>query len=234
MCAVIGVMLKSPSNSDLETVRRIFLQSKIRGMHATGMSVVIDGKIQTFKEEVSADKFSPLDDLENMINEDGNLYLIGHCRYSTSDLQYNQPMAKENSSIVHNGVITQELPEKWKEIYGWDLQTKNDSELILFADNPLERFPSASMGVCELYLDKTMRVYRNGKRPLYLTNLVNGVIITSTLDIPKRSGIEIVPEIVPMNTYLTMDILKPIKAEAVQTFSIDYQQVDYDTKTILN
>ena len=56
--------------------------------------------------------------------------MIGHCRYSTSDLQYNQPIYNDDYSIAHNGVVSQEMPERWKELYGYDCKTKNDSELI--------------------------------------------------------------------------------------------------------
>ena len=205
MCAVIGAIIKNPSDKDLESIKRVFLESKIRGMHATGMSIIFNNKVITFKEAVPADRFVHLDDLKEMINDDGNLYLIGHCRYSTSDLLYNQPIANETHSIVHNGVITQELPENWSKIFNYTCETKNDSELVLHSDNALEEYPDASMAVCELSLDKKLTAYRNGKRPLYMTNLENGILFTSTEDIPKRAEIDGVTAEVPMDTYVTFD-----------------------------
>jgi glutamine phosphoribosylpyrophosphate amidotransferase len=198
MCAVIGAALKSPTPEQLELVRNVFLESRIRGMHATGLSYVSNGKVVTLKEPVPSPEFTPLSDMEQFINEDGNLYLIGHCRYSTSDLRYNQPIQiNDKVSIVHNGVISQELPENWKDLYGYETETHNDTELInhtLEAGlNPLTEWADSSMAVIELHSDGMMVWYRNGKRPLYKTVLKNGNIITSTKDIVKRAGITTEP-----------------------------------------
>jgi len=228
MCSVIGAIIKEPRAEDFSMLRRVFLESKIRGMHATGMSIIYNGKVLTFKEPVPADRFVHLDNLEEMVNDDGNLYLIGHCRYSTSDLEYNQPIANENLSVVHNGVITQELPEKWKELYGYDCETKNDTELILHTAedciSPLVRWKDSSLAVCELHIDKVLRVYRNGKRPLYLTNISNGCIITSTSDVPKRAEVPGNPINILMNHYITFDdnLAMTIEKEDIKD-AVDYQ-----------
>lgn len=207
MCSVIGAIIKEPRAEDFLMLHRVFLESKIRGMHATGISYVKHGKIITDKRPVPADQF-PFN-FPNYVNEDGSLYLIGHCRYSTSDLEFNQPIANENLSVVHNGVITQELPEKWKELYGYDCKTKNDTELILHTAedciSPLVRWKDSSLAVIELHIDKVIRFYRNGKRPLYLTNISNGCIITSTADVPKRAEVPGFPINTLMNHYITFD-----------------------------
>lgn len=226
MCAVIGVILKEPRAEDFLMLHRVFLESKIRGMHATGISYVKNGEIITDKRPVPADEF-PFN-FPSYLNEDGSLYLVGHCRYSTSDLEYNQPIANENLSVVHNGVITQELPEKWKELYGYDCETKNDTELILHTvqDNtsPLLRWKDSSLAVIELSADKVIRFYRNGKRPLYLTSISNGCIITSTADVPKRAQVLGMPVNVLMNHYITFDehLAMTIKPENIVD-SVDLQ-----------
>jgi glutamine phosphoribosylpyrophosphate amidotransferase len=207
MCSVIGAIIKEPRAEDFLMLHRVFLESKIRGMHATGISYVKHGKIITEKRPVPADEF-PFN-FPSYVNEDGSLYLIGHCRYSTSDLEFNQPIANENLSVVHNGVITQELPEKWKELYGYDCETKNDTELILHTAedciSPLIRWKDSSLAVIELHVDKVIRFYRNGKRPLYLTSISNGCIITSTADVPKRAFVPGFPINTLMNHYITFD-----------------------------
>ena len=207
MCSVIGVIIKEPRAEDFLMLHRVFLESKIRGMHATGISYVKHGKIITEKRPVPADEF-PFN-FPSYVNEDGSLYMIGHCRYSTSDLEFNQPIANENLSVVHNGVITQELPEKWKELYGYDCETKNDTELILHTAedciSPLVRWKDSSLAVIELHVDKVIRFYRNGKRPLYLTSISNGCIITSTADVPKRAEVPGFPINTLMNHYITFD-----------------------------
>lgn len=219
MCSVIGAIIKEPRAEDFLMLHRVFLESKIRGMHATGISYVKHGKIITEKRPVPADEF-PFN-FPSYVNEDDSLYLIGHCRYSTSDLEFNQPIGNDTHAIVHNGVITQELPENWKNIYNYECETKNDSELVLHSGSPLEEFPDMSMGVCELTNDKKLLVYRNGKRPLYLTSIPSGCIITSTADIAKRADVGGFPVNILMNHYitfdenLTMDIQKVNIANAV-------------------
>ena len=211
MCGVIGAILLEPTKQDFAMIRRVFHESKIRGMHATGISFLPKWStgIETIKEPLPADQFVDKhlhdDNLNDMVADDGNLYLIGHCRYSTSDLEFNQPMVGTGKSIVHNGVITQELPENWKEIYGYDCMTKNDSELVLHSNDPLQEFSHMSMGVVELYNDKKLRFYRNGKRPIYLSSIPNGCIITSTADIANRANVGGTPVEVLMNHYITMD-----------------------------
>jgi len=203
MCGVIGAIIKKPHAEDFLMLHRVFLESKIRGLHATGIAYVKNNEIVIDKRPVPADEF-PFN-FPSYVNEDGNLYLIGHCRYSTSDLEFNQPIGNQDQAVVHNGVITQELPENWKELYGYTCTTKNDSELILHSDSPLEEFPDMSMGVCELTSDKKLLVYRNGKRPLYLTSISNGCIITSTADISKRAEVPGFPINILMNHYFTFD-----------------------------
>ena len=226
MCSVIGAIIKEPRAEDFLMLHRVFLESKIRGMHATGISYVKHGKIITEKRPVPADEF-PFN-FPSYVNEDGSLYMIGHCRYSTSDLEFNQPIANENLSVVHNGVITQELPEKWKELYGYDCETKNDTELILHTAedciSPLLRWKDSSLGVIELHVDKVIRFYRNGKRPLYLTNISNGCIITSTADVPKRAEVPGFPINTLMNHYITFDdqLTMTIEKEVIED-AVDLQ-----------
>jgi glutamine phosphoribosylpyrophosphate amidotransferase len=226
MCSVIGAIIKEPRAEDFLMLHRVFLESKIRGMHATGISYVKHGKIITEKRPVPADEF-PFN-FPSYVNEDGSLYLIGHCRYSTSDLEFNQPIANENLSVVHNGVITQELPEKWKELYGYDCETKNDTELILHTAedcvSPLIRWKDSSLAVVELHVDKVIRFYRNGKRPLYLTSISNGCIITSTADVPKRAEVPGFPINTLMNHYITFDdqLAMTIEKEVIED-AVDLQ-----------
>ena len=193
MCGVLGITIKNFSAKDHDLVRGLFIQSMIRGKHATGVSYVKNGRVNTIKEPVPADKFIMMQDLENWRNEDGNLYCIGHIRYSTSDLRYNQPISSDKLSIAHNGIISQEPPETWEEKYKLRTEPSNDSELILRAMeeelNPLQHFEPASMAVCALYNDKRIIAYRNGERPLYYFTDDNMHIFASTEDILNRSGL---------------------------------------------
>lgn len=196
MCAVIGVVLKQPTAENYDLIRRIFQESRIRGMHATGISWVKNNTVHTIKEPVDALTFvdKHFNSFDQYINEDGNLYMVGHCRYSTSDLDYNQPISSDKISIVHNGVVSQELPENWESIYGFTCETKNDTELLLKTveenKEPLQIWYDASMSVCQLHSDKTFKYYRNGKRPLCSHKMDNGIIVASTKNIFFRAGVE--------------------------------------------
>lgn len=221
MCAVIGIALRSPTKEDFQRVRDVFLESSIRGLHATGMSFLPhwSNNVVTIKQAIPASKFIEVhfhnDNFKDYLNGDGNLYMIGHCRYSTSDLEYNQPLANDKRSIVHNGVITQEMPENWKTLYGYDCETKNDSELVLKSANALEEFPNASMAVCELDVSKKLTFYRNGKRPIYMTIVNNGYFVTSTENIAERAGIQGV----------TSEVPALLKCEVDENMVIEYNQI---------
>ena len=225
MCSVIGAIIHKPEYEDFQKLEKVFHESRIRGLHATGISYVKEYTIHTVKLPVSADMF-PFN-WNDYVNEDGNLYLIGHCRYSTSDLEYNQPINNQTTSVVHNGVITQELPENWEELYGYKCETKNDTELILHTidddKSPLKVWKDSSLAVCELWFCKKLKFYRNGKRPLYLTSLDNGCIITSTRDVIVRSGITFPTADIPMNTYITFDEHLTMSMEKVDVAGVDYQ-----------
>lgn len=215
MCAVIGAIIQKPTVDDFEMLKRVFHESRIRGMHATGISFLPkwSSGIETIKEPIPADqfieKFMHNDNLRDMVNADGNLYIVGHCRYSTSDLEYNQPIYNSFMSVVHNGVITQELPENWERLYGYKCEGKNDTELLLHTfgngESPLEKWKDSSLAVCALGRPKTLTAFRNGKRPLYLTTRSNACIITSTADVVKRAGIKEPTELIAMNTYFTFN-----------------------------
>lgn len=188
MCAVVGASLFDVTDDDILFVKKIILESRIRGLHATGVSYYKNNKLHTLSEPVSAKEFFRNHNINDFV--DGNsLRLIAHCRYSTSDLNYNQPIDNGNMSIVHNGVISQELPENWETLYGIKTKTKNDTELLLHTvaeeKNPFSVWKDASISAIELHSD-TLRYYRNGKRPLYYTKLPKGFVITSTQDIIKR------------------------------------------------
>lgn len=181
MCAVLGVSGKV----DSQVIRRLFLESQIRGRHATGVSYYKEGKVHTIKEPLPAEKFLEKHDPKDWYEGD-EIVMIGHCRYSTSDLEFNQPIANDQSSIVHNGVISQEMPDRWKQLYNIDCETRNDTEL-LFHSSP-EDWPDASIAAVFL-TGKEMTWTRNGKRPLWFTSLEECDIITSTNDIAVRAGL---------------------------------------------
>jgi glutamine phosphoribosylpyrophosphate amidotransferase len=195
MCSVIGCYLEEPTPGQIETLKQVFLESKVRGMHSTGFSVVQDNKVITVVEPLPADTFldKHFNQIKQIASTVNTFELIGHCRYSTSDLQYNQPIQVfDDLALAHNGVVDQRPPVHWKD-YGYELQTSNDSELLYqcahSGKEPLKEFTEASMAVCELSVTRGLRWYRNGKRPLHFSKVGNGWFICSTKDIAKRAGL---------------------------------------------
>ena len=193
MCAIVGCHLEAPTPLQIQTLERLFIESQIRGKHATGYSLIQGNKVITRKEALPAETFINSHFAEV---EPGEyiLQLAGHCRYSTSDLQYNQPIQVfDDLALAHNGVVTQEPPGMWHR-YGYELQTANDSELLYQARHaghePLVEFPTATMAVCELSVADGLRWYRNGGRPLYHVKVANGYFICSTKDIAERAGLK--------------------------------------------
>ena len=219
MCGVLGITIKNFNGKDYDLIRSLFHQSMIRGKHATGVSYVKNSEVITVKESVPANKFIDNADISEWVNEDGNLYCIGHIRYSTSDLRYNQPFSTEEVGIVHNGVISQEPPETWYERYGFQTKTANDSELILHSiineENPLTFFQPSSMAVCSIHKDKTLSAFRNNERPLYFYHDDRMTVFTSTKNIAERAGVN-----------------NPIKTKMFRTYTVkDFKMDYYDTQT---
>lgn len=208
MCGLIGVVMNDVTSSDLQLVCNIIKESLIRGKHATGVSYVKDGMLHTIKASLPADEFLMHHPIIDFV-DNNSLHLIAHCRYSTSDLRFHQPIANNVVSIAHNGVVTQELPENWEKLYGYKCDTANDAELLLHTimDDVcvLTRWQQSSLAVIELHINEDMWCYRNGKRPLYFNSHPKGFIITSTEDIPKRAGLTSKPQLIKSNVYLIIE-----------------------------
>lgn len=194
MCAIIGFESDNVTEQDLQVLKRAMLASRIRGKHASGVAWVDGDKIKWEKQPWPMDRFLKEFDLNKIVNA-GKVRMIAHARYSTSDLEYNQPIISEDGemAIAHNGVVTQEPPENWEKLFGYKCMTKNDSELLLQAmkhgDIIMDKFPSASIAM--LILTKTgLFSLRNSKRPLWKAELGAGTIYTSTCDILGRAGVQ--------------------------------------------
>ena len=211
MCGVIGYEKVGVTDADLDLVRNLFRQTMIRGKHATGVTYFDGEGLVTIKEPIPADQFIEKHDPVKWVYSDDmhgtpSLAFIGHIRYSTSDLRYNQPFQgeSENSNfrgqiaIAHNGVISQEAVESWE----YKTETANDSEMILrcfeSGEHPLEKFADRSMAVT--YIQTLPRNgtnapfamlfgFRNHERPLYYTE-GKELIFASTSDILVRSGVK--------------------------------------------
>lgn len=192
MCGIIGV--SQTTNIEKKFVEDLLLQTSIRGTHATGVSKIKDGKIETLKLPISAKEFVTTPEWGEFSTELGNI-IIGHCRYSTSDIRYNMPLTLGDFSLVHNGVITQEDFSHWKKDEH-PYETHNDSELLLhdlaYNTDNLKHYPLASYAYLLLYKINNkfeIKAVRNGLRPLYQYKDNDKCVYSSTEDILKRVGL---------------------------------------------
>lgn len=194
MCAIIGVDCKN-TEENLSIVNRLFLESKIRGLHATGISFIKEKTLVTIKEPLPADEFILKHDIADILKNEAHIKLIGHCRYSTSDIEYNQPISDKDFSIVHNGVVTQEPYENWEGHYKFHCNTKNDSELIFHylkcgkdIQNIDAYFHNVSFAFLTLSAQGNIFACRNSLRPLWKVEKEDDVFYASTQNILIRSG----------------------------------------------
>ena len=185
MCGVIGFS----GEPNIPLLRKVFWESNIRGQHASGLSWFSEGELRTVRSPGPGAQDNLFREVQDHLRD--VRVLIGHARYSTSSLKFNQPMSGTEMAIVHNGVISQELPERWPSLYGYSCETENDSELVLRClengKHPLLNFPEASMAACVL-TKEGLKFFRNGKRPLWFSRSPSQVVVASTRDILLRSG----------------------------------------------
>ena len=191
MCGIVGYINQNNSDAGLGYILPLLEESSIRGLHGTGISFIKGDRVATLKEARPFNEVKPI--IEKILALKPKA-LIAHVRYSTSNLDYPQPIASDSLAVVHNGVISQEPPETWEEAYGYtNYSTKNDSEILFKAieahDNPLEKLPEASIAACYL-TTRYLGFFRNGKRPLWYALTDDYVIVSSTQDILERTGVK--------------------------------------------
>lgn len=193
MCGVIGFASDNVTTADLAILRNVLIESRIRGKHASGVAWYNGHTIQSKSKPVPIDHFLRKFHLGNLLYDGCRVAMIGHTRYSTSDLAFNQPLVGDTMAIAHNGVISQADPATWKATYGYDCQTRNDSELLLRAleagDDPFTKFPGASIAAVSVDDKGHVHYLRNGLRPLWKGRIGAGTVYGSTLAILQRAGV---------------------------------------------
>ena len=196
MCAVIGI--SSDVIIERTEIENLLNKSMIRGKHATGIAWIENNKLNYDIVKYSADKYK--------LPEINTKMFIAHCRYSTSDLNWNQPMTDKNIALVHNGVVTQADHSKWESIYKLNFKTKCDSEILLrhwlINIHPLHVEGSMSCIVLENDSIPKLHFFRNEQRPLYYAEHNNNYYIASTKDILKRCKIKNINKTKPCINYI--------------------------------
>lgn len=199
MCGVIAFRSKTPNPLHLLKAHKIFIASRIRGIHAFGYSYIDQaGKMGTIR-------VADLTSLGNSLVGLGSrppTSLIGHNRYSTSgdwrEMSNNQPIviryAGESVSLVFNGVISQKTKPDYEKEYGETYVTENDGEIFLRkvadGDNYVDFVARGRFSFAGAWLnpDGEILALRNHRRPLYSATFEGGAFIASTEDIFRRVG----------------------------------------------
>ena len=192
MCAIIGFISDNPTAIALETLKKVFIESKIRGMHAYGYAAVQNGVLTEHKS-------NGLKSL--LVSIDKPTRLIGHCRYSTSgdykDMNNNQPLRFGDEYLVFNGVIDMRTKAEMEAAYKIKMQSDNDGEIMLQAENRIEMLKSGITFSGLTLKSHALAFFRNEGRPAYRATRYGATYIASTADILRRCLLE--PE--PLNPY---------------------------------
>lgn len=196
MCAIVGFLSPSPTDEAINTLRKLFIESKVRGMHAYGFTSVQDGLIHTYKNTMLRPVIEAIQKPQA---------LIGHCRYSTSGdytvIENNQPLQHNGEHLVFNGVIDMRTKPEMELAYGIQMSCDNDGEIMLQSTDRLA-LVKTNISFAGIFLtNKTMTFIRNANRPAYMGFKHGATYIASTADILKRSLISDCVELDPYKEY---------------------------------
>lgn len=188
MCAIIGFVSDNPTPEAINTLKRLFIESKIRGMHAYGYAALQNGQITEHKSNT----LRPLLDSIKTPTR-----LIGHCRYSTSgdykDHRNNQPIRHGDEWLVFNGVIDMGTKAEMETAYRVKMETENDGELMLLSKNRMKLL-KANITYSGLMLSPgKMIFFRNDARPAYHATKYGATFVGSTADILRRCFLDPLP-----------------------------------------
>lgn len=143
MCGIWGVSDKG-ANITRQTlaniIKSLMVLSEVRGKDASGIAIMQEEKLCVLRKAKAAHEMLKDDEFvryldNNIINScNDNIYVMGHSRLVTNGTQYkpnnNQPVAKGNMALVHNGIIVNEK-DLWNEMPESNREFEVDSEAIL-------------------------------------------------------------------------------------------------------
>lgn len=191
MCGVLYFKGDSKRYGDL--LIALLEQSRIRGLHAFGVSIREAGQpFQTMRSFT-------LEEAKEFIRENTFYELIGHTRYDTSGdwriLENNQPIVVGQCLLAFNGVVRMCSKEQYEEEFQREYTTANDGEIPLrmFAEGEqdaamtLLKEERVSFAGIVHWNGKTIAV-RNERRPLWEARVQQDArFVFSTLDIWQRA-----------------------------------------------
>jgi len=143
MCGIWGIAdINSKMNCDLllKVIKRLMILSETRGKDASGIAVMVDDHLNILRKAKSSHELLKDKEFSDYLSKNvtsnlgKSIYVAGHSRLVTNGTQYNpnnnQPIAKKNMALVHNGIIVNEA-ELWGEMPKAHRDYEVDSEAIL-------------------------------------------------------------------------------------------------------
>ena len=190
MCAIIGFICPEPSEQAFATLHRLFIESKIRGMHAYGYAAHLHSG------ETVCHKSNQLLPLLKTMPKFPRL-LIGHCRYSTSgdykNHLNNQPLRHGDEYLAFNGVIDMRTKPEMERAHRIKMESDNDGEIMLQAPDRLALLRDEITFSGLVLKTASVQFFRNEGRPGYKATRFGCTYVASTADILKRCLLEPVP-----------------------------------------
>lgn len=189
MCGIVGFFSKNTNKEHISLLKRLLVESSIRGMHSYGISYVVEDSIETIKS------LELKQIIESLPTSGG---IIFHSRYSTCYGDYKnlinaQPIEVEGSiSIAINGVISMKPKEEYEKEYDVKCISDNDAEIFARAlqkgITPNEFLSMPCGSIAAVYI-KNNNIYaiRNNYRPLHWFNFKDSAYVVSTKDVVVRA-----------------------------------------------
>lgn len=188
MCAIIGFVCPEPNKQAIGTLKKLFIESRIRGKHAYGYAAIQDGEVV----EQKSNALKPL--LEGIKTP---TMMIGHCRYSTSgdykDHKNNQPLRRGEEWLVFNGVIDMRTKPEMELAHQMSLNSENDGEIMLQTEDRLAFLRSGITFSGLVLKSSRLAFFRNDDRPAYKATRYGATFIGSTADILRRCLLDPLP-----------------------------------------
>lgn len=195
MCGIIGFHGEG-TTYNMRLLEKLVHESAYRGLHSCGFALQA---AQDGDWVVAHHGDASVKAMFSAIPAEGKFTLLYHTRYSTSGIgaQWPQPVVARNTihgehAIVMNGVISQDLNDKWPRPDGFtrDWETQNDAEIamrfIMHGEAGMHGGSYAlgfmKTGHCDAWF------LRNGDRPLYVYADDEVRVVASTADILRRCG----------------------------------------------
>src|SRR5581483_4752783 len=123
MCGIIGYQFVDGKRAENPLLSRtliqaLLLESKARGLHATGLAYLDERRFRVCKAPLPADQFIETPEWQSFL-EQMPMSALFHTRYCTSgsweEPQNNQPLALSAAALSHNGIVSMAEQEQFQQ-----------------------------------------------------------------------------------------------------------------------